>query len=117
MSLSGPFVITAVDGEPVSAAHPLEIEFADGTVHGRVVNRYSGAAVVEGDSVTFGAVAATRMAGPPELMALEDSVFRVLSGTLEVDRAEDGAVTLSGDSGSLTLAPPTDGIEDASSTL
>ena len=117
MSLSGSFVIIAVDSEPVHGPHPYEIEFADGTVHGRVLNRFSGGAQTEGDTVTFGAIAATRMAGPPELMAAEDSVFRVLSGTLEVDSAEDGTVTLSGDSGSLTLAPAGDGIEDAGAAL
>ncbi len=117
MSLSGPFVITAVDGEPVSAPHPLEIEFADGTVHGRVLNRFSGGATLEGDTIVLGAIAATRMAGPPELMAVEDSVFRVLSGTLEVDSAEDGTITLSGDSGSLAIVPAGDGIEDAGAAL
>jgi heat shock protein HslJ len=105
MSLTGPFVIIAVDSEPVHGPHPFEIEFADGTVHGRVLNRFSGGATVEGGTVAFGAIAATRMAGPPELMATEDAVFRVLSGTLETDLAEDGSVTLSGDSGSITLAP------------
>jgi heat shock protein HslJ len=117
MSLSGPFVIVAVDSEPVHGPHPFEIEFADGTVHGRVLNRFSGGATLEGDTIVLGAIAATRMAGPPELMAVEDSVFRVLSGTLEVDSAEDGTITLSGDSGSLAIVPAGDGIEDAGAAL
>jgi heat shock protein HslJ len=108
MTLSGSFVIIAVHSEPVHGPHPFEIEFADGTVHGRVLNRFSGRADQVADTVVLGAIAATRMAGPPELMAVEDSVFRVLSGTLEVDTAEDGSVTLSGDAGSLTLAPAGD---------
>jgi heat shock protein HslJ len=117
MSLSGSFVIIAVDAEPVHGPQPFEIEFADGHVHGRVLNRFSGGAETVGDTVTFAALASTRMAGPPELMAVEDSVFRVLSGTLEVDSAEDGSVTLSGDSGSITLAPRSDDVEDAGAAL
>lgn len=117
MSLSGSFVIVAVDGQPLDGPHPYELELADGTVHGRVLNRFSGGATVEGGSVTFGAIAATRMAGPPEVMADEDAVFRVLAGTMEIDTADDGSITLSGDSGSLTVTPRTDGIDDAGAVL
>ena len=49
----------AVDSEPVHGPHPFEIEFADGTVHGRVLNRFSGGATLEGDTVVLGAIAAT----------------------------------------------------------
>ncbi|HET7900472.1 MAG TPA: META domain-containing protein [Candidatus Nanopelagicales bacterium] len=114
MSLSGSFVIVAVDAEPVHGPHPFELDLADGRVHGRVLNRFNGSAEVADDAVTFGAIVATRMAGPPELMAAEDGVFRVLTGTLQIDRADDGTVQLAGESGSITLAPRPDGVEDAS---
>ena len=40
-----------------------------------------------------------------------------MGGTLEIDSAEDGTITLSGDSGSLALAPAGGGVEDAGETL
>ena len=117
MSLAGSFVIVAVDGAPVRGPHSFDLELADGRVHGRVLNRFSGTAESGEGTVTFGAIAATRMAGPPELMAVEDAVFRVLQGTLTVATADDGRIALTGDHGSLTLAPPTGAIEDASAAL
>lgn len=42
------------------------------------VNRYNGAYELGADSLGFGALASTRMAGPPELMALEQVFLEAL---------------------------------------
>ena len=117
MSLTGSFVIVAVDGAPVHGPHSFDLELSEGRVHGRVVNRFSGTAEVGDDNIVVGPIAATRMAGPPEIMAVEDAVFRVLTGMLTVSAADDGTTVLTGEHGSLTLAAPTDGIEYASSAI
>lgn len=59
-----------------------ELSFDDG---GRLngtsgVNRLMGSYEVGDGAVTFGPLATTRMAGPPELMAQEQAVVGVLSG-------------------------------------
>jgi putative lipoprotein len=55
----------------------LKIE--NGRVAGRGgCNRYTGAATIQGASLTFGAVAATRMACPPAVMEQETRFFRML---------------------------------------
>lgn len=109
MTITGSFRITEIDGEAALGSFELALD-DDGRVHGRVVNRFAGGAEQAEGSVTFGALAATRMAGPPELMAQEDALFRALQGTLEVSSA-DGDVVLTGAGGTVRLSPaaPDDG--------
>jgi heat shock protein HslJ len=45
------------------------------------VNRFTGGFQASGTSLSFSAVASTRMAGPPPLMELEDAYFKALGAT------------------------------------
>ena len=57
----------------------------DGRVSGTSgVNRLVGTYSVDGPLLTFGALAGTRMAGPPELMAEEQAVLAALAQPLTV---------------------------------
>lgn len=114
MTLTGAYRITEIDGAPALGDFELVLD-PEGRVYGRVVNRFSGAVELGEDSLVLGAIMATRMAGPPELMSQEDAVFRVLVGTATV--AEDGkGLLLSSDGGALGLVRvvPDDGIDDSS---
>ena len=63
------------------------------------MNRYNGPFTVDGAAISIGALATTKMAGEPELMAQEQAflaalqasaTWRVVRGALEL-RDEDGA--------------------------
>jgi heat shock protein HslJ len=43
------------------------------------VNHFSGSYKLEGDTISFGPLAATKMAGPPDKMKLEDDFLKALS--------------------------------------
>jgi heat shock protein HslJ len=84
----------------VAADSELTLEFgSDGQVSGSAgVNTFSGTYEYDGNTLSFGPLATTRMAGPPELMeqetlyltALEASVsWEVVSGLLYLRDAED----------------------------
>lgn len=101
MTLTGTFRIIEIDGAPAAGGFQLALD-DEGRIHGRVVNRFSGAAVQSDGAVQVGPLAATRMAGPPEVMTQEDAVFRILSGTVAVAE-DDGGVLLTGEGGTLRL--------------
>jgi heat shock protein HslJ len=74
------------------------------------VNTYSGAYDLVGERLSFGALATTRMGGPPELMALEQTFLAALGG-VDGWRMRDGALELlAGEDAVLRLAaaPETD---------
>ncbi|QGM45815.1 META domain-containing protein [Methylocystis heyeri] len=67
---------------------------ADGAVSTTVgCNRASGKARIEGDKVSFGHLAATRMACPPELAGLEFKYFAALEAARSL-RLEDSLLAL-----------------------
>lgn len=67
---------------------------ADGAVSTTVgCNRASGKARIDGDKVSFGPLAATRMACPPELAGLEFKYFAALEATRSL-RLEDSQLAL-----------------------
>lgn len=69
------------------------------------VNRYSGPYELGADSVEFADLVSTRMAGPPELMALEQ-VFLEALARVDGWRLRDGALELQAGGGTLlTFAP------------
>jgi heat shock protein HslJ len=68
------------------------------------VNSYFGAYELVGERLSFGALAATRMAGPPELMAMEQ-IFLEALGRIDGWRIRDGALELlAGEAAVLRLA-------------
>jgi heat shock protein HslJ len=80
-AIDGSWRLVEIAGQQVDPDAPNEIRFVDGQVSGRVgVNRFTGSYTVAGDTIEFGPAAATRMAGPPELMDLEDRFLAALQG-------------------------------------
>ncbi len=89
--LEGDWLVVEIDGEPVDPGAPRAVRFEGGRVIGRVgVNRFSGSFSIEGDVLEVGPVASTRMAGPPEMMALEDRFNSALEGEHEITRDGEG---------------------------
>ncbi len=65
---------------------------------------------LEGDSLRFGALATTMMAGPPELMEQEQRVLAALGHPMRVAAGDGGDVLLVSEGGTLLLRPaPADG--------
>jgi heat shock protein HslJ len=80
-SLVGSWRLVEIDGEPVDPNAPNGIRFDHGRVSGMVgVNRFNGSYTVSGDTIECGPAATTRMAGPPELMTLENHFLAALEG-------------------------------------
>lgn len=103
--------VIAVDGAAVLEGTRPDLEFlADGRVAGRAtINRLMGSYVVDGDVVSFGALATTMMAGPPEQMAQEQRVLTALSGELTVVAGDaEGELRLQGAAGEVLLRRRTD---------
>lgn len=74
------WTLTALNGAPVTAARPPTMRFAKGRleIFGGV-NQLTGSYALVQDSVVMGELASTRMAGPPDLMALEQDVAKTLA--------------------------------------
>ncbi len=70
---------TAVNPGPNVRVPTLKLESATKRVSGNSgVNRYSGGYEMEGPKLKFGSTMGTRMAGPPEAMALEKDFLAAL---------------------------------------
>ena len=102
------WTLTEINGKPVSVAedHPkpptLRFNSEKKQASGfSGVNRFFGSYQLDGETLKFGPLAGTRMAGPPEAMAAEAAFLTMLGsvtgyrisggGTLEL--LHDGAVT------------------------
>jgi hypothetical protein len=108
-ALTGSWTLTAIDGGPVEpVGTPITLEVAeDGAVSGvsgvnRFMTRLETADVSEG-RLAFAPAAGTRMAGPPEAMALEQAFLARLSAVTTFD-VENGVLRLwAGDNEALTF--------------
>jgi heat shock protein HslJ len=101
------FRVTAIEGVPTLAEPTAELTFgADGRLSGRAtVNRIMGPYTLDGDTLAFGPLAGTMMAGPPEAMAQEERLHAALARCTRVDPGEtDGVVVLRGDDGAALVA-------------
>jgi heat shock protein HslJ len=101
------FRVTAIEGVPTLAEPTAELTFGeDGRLSGRAtVNRIMGPYTLVGDALTFGALAATMMAGPPEAMDQEQRLHQALGRcTRVVTGGVDGEVVLAGDDGTALVA-------------
>lgn len=88
--------VMSVDGD-------VTVTFEAGTVHGHAgVNRFQGPCTVDGTTVVVGALATTRMAGPPDQMAQESDVLAALRDTVAF-RVTAGHVTLLRADGGIAL--------------
>ena len=75
------FSSAAVPGAPQFG---VTMQFDEGKVAGKApVNRYFGTAAVGEGSLTFGPLATTQMAGPPEAMTAETGYMKALAGVTQ----------------------------------
>lgn len=94
--LDGTWVLESL-ATPAGEQHAAEpsvtsaMTFADGAVFGHGgVNRFRGTYQTDGEaSLTFGGVAATRMAGPAAAMSAESRFFAALSATAALRIVDD----------------------------
>ncbi|WP_019136603.1 META domain-containing protein [Cellulomonas massiliensis] len=95
--LIGEWRVAGLDG---TDATPEDLEQADawlrfdgdGQLVGKAgVNRVRGTWTLEGDTLTFGPVVSTMMAGPPGPTAVEQAVTALLAGPLVLRTEDDGA--------------------------
>ena len=73
------WTLKTLGGETIEAENPPTMKFSGGkvSIFGGV-NRLSGSYALVGESVTMGEIVSTKMAGPPELMALENKLAAAL---------------------------------------
>jgi heat shock protein HslJ len=101
--LEGDWLVMEIDDEPIDTGAPREVRFEGDRVVGQVgVNRFTGSFTLDGDTLQVGPIASTRMAGPPDLMALEDRFNSHLDGEHEIALKGD-VVTLSREAHSIVL--------------
>ncbi|RYD28215.1 MAG: META domain-containing protein, partial [Verrucomicrobiaceae bacterium] len=85
------WTLVTLNGRKVTVEAPPTLKAGKGriTVFGGV-NRMSGSCALVGGSVTMGELVSTRMAGPPELMELENEFAKVLRGVDSFHTHGDG---------------------------
>ena len=92
-----PWLVEEINGGGVVDRAQTTITFSkDGSVSGNTsVNRFRGAATVDGNMLSFGPLATTRRAGPPALMQQEAKFLKAIETT--------GLLLLRNDKGDLVL--------------
>jgi heat shock protein HslJ len=113
VDLAGTWRFTALEGAEVEGprrATPWLTFDGDGVVFGMAgVNRVRGTWELAGDTLTFGPVVSTLMAGPPDAMACEQQVFRLLGAPLTVSTPDDETLALVGTGSARLVKDPTAG--------
>ena len=91
------WTLTTLNGETIDVAKPPTMLFEGGSlsVFGGI-NRLTGSYALVRDTVTMSDLASTRKAGPPELMALEDSFAKTLKSVDSFHVHGDELTLLSG---------------------
>lgn len=90
--LIGKWLVEDIDGRGVVDNAQTTVEFAaDGSVVGNTcVNRFSGKADIDGNSLSFGPLATTRRAGAPALMNQEQRFLQALDAAASYRTGEPG---------------------------
>jgi heat shock protein HslJ len=104
--LAGSWTLVEIDGAPVTKAGktPTMDVLEDGTVSGiGGVNRYSTRLEVTEGRIDFGPTASTKMAGPPEAMALENAFFTRLGSVSNYQIESESLRLWAGDNEALTF--------------
>ena len=113
VDLAGTWRFTALEGAEVEGprrATPWLTFDGDGVVFGMAgVNRVRGTWVLDGDTLTFGPVVSTLMAGPPDAMTCEQQVFRLLGEPVTVTTPDDQTLALAGAGSARLVKDPTAG--------
>lgn len=96
-----------VGGEPVDlGAAEITLEFAEGRMAGKAaVNRFMGDGSIVDGHLEVGPLATTLMAGPPELMAMEQTFLAAFRGPFAAEETE-GRLILTGDAATLEFVTP-----------
>ena len=101
--LEGDWLVIEIGGEAVDLDAPRTVRFEGDRIIGRVgVNRFTGTFTLDGDVLQAGPAASTRMAGPPEMMALENRFNSRLEGEHEITWEGD-VLTLGTSEGAIVL--------------
>ena len=85
----------------VSPKYPIDVTLGlnkKGGYYGGALNRYFGTYKFSGNTVTFGLMASTKMAGAPEDMKAEDEYFQNFGGEMEY-KFENNKLILKKESG------------------
>ncbi|MGH8924093.1 MAG: META domain-containing protein [Acidimicrobiia bacterium] len=94
------WVVTDVGGSEVDPSSSRSVTFAGGRVSGQVgVNRFSATYSLSEGTIHVGPVRTTRMAGPPDQMALESKFLAGLEGDRPMSIEDDQLVIGSADIG------------------
>jgi heat shock protein HslJ len=106
VELFGTWTLVAVDGAPITAVGKkptLEVS-EDGSVTGvGGVNRFNTNVELVDGRLSFGPVAATKMAGPPEAMDLENTYLARLGAVSSYEVGDDTLRLWAGDNEALTF--------------
>lgn len=106
-SLTGNWQVISLGDAALPDEASVTLDFATDRVSGRSgCNRYNGAFSQNGESVTFGPTAMTRMACPPPLMEMETQFTKALAGTTGFLISEDGTLLLYSGGGVVMRARP-----------
>lgn len=93
--LAGRWTVSEVNGTPLPPDAEVTLDIDDGTLSGRGgCNRFSGAAMLSGEGLSLGPVAATKMACAPALMEVETAFFAALAAIDRFDLDADGSLVL-----------------------
>jgi len=101
---AGPWALVELNARPVTVVNlsqqpTMLFDAAAGRFSGHAgVNRYNGGYTQNGTALSFGPAASTKMAGPPELMKIEDEFLAVLP-KVKSWRIESAWLQLVGDNG------------------
>lgn len=105
--LDGNWRIIAVDGKPVPKDSGLKITFKDATISGFAgCNTFKGPYMFHGtgaQTVTVGPLRTTRKACAAPVMTLENAILRDVGTAHQINRADDGSVVFTNESGKITL--------------
>jgi heat shock protein HslJ len=100
VDLAGTWRFTELEGAQVEGPRrttPWLTFDGDGQVFGLAgVNRVRGTWVLDRDTLTFGPVVSTLMAGPPDAMECERQVLRLLGDEVRVSTPDDDTLVLGG---------------------
>lgn len=105
IDLAGEWTVISVDGQAVNVEEMPTIAFntEDNTYHARPgINLLNGSYTLKDNVLTLGNGAMTRMAGPENLMLLEDSIVAIL-GTPFTLKLENEVLSLCGADGKVAL--------------
>ncbi|HTQ37315.1 MAG TPA: META domain-containing protein [Steroidobacteraceae bacterium] len=100
------WTVTSIDGNDAGRGPDLTADFGvDGRVSGDSgCNHFSGPFIQDGSTLTFGELLSSRRdCAEPDRQRREDHMLDVLQGTTRVRLAHDGALRLTGPSGTMTL--------------